>query len=114
MDPYVVFDCESVLPNRFALALAAAARRRALASGAQPRLDAAAIGKSELALHEIAQGVFTSDELGLFLTGSGEATQLACPDYKRRFAAAATTLLPHPPPLSRRRSIDDANQPKEE
>ena len=30
MDPHVVLDCQSVLPNRFALTLAAAARSRAL------------------------------------------------------------------------------------
>ncbi len=30
MDPHVVFDCQKILPNRFALALAAAARTCAL------------------------------------------------------------------------------------
>jgi len=37
MDPHVVFDCQKVLPNRFALTLAAAARSRALARGAEPQ-----------------------------------------------------------------------------
>lgn len=37
MDLFLVFDCQKVLPNRFALALAAAARSRALARGAGAR-----------------------------------------------------------------------------
>lgn len=55
MDPLVVFDCQKVLPNGCSLVLAAAARHRTLARGAEPRLDTAATGVSELALHEIAQ-----------------------------------------------------------
>lgn len=69
MDPHVVFDCQKVLPNRFALTLAAAARSRALARGAQPRLDVADRGVGELALHEIAAGVLSEQELALFLPG---------------------------------------------
>lgn len=34
MDPFVVFDCQQVVPDRFALALAAAPRSRALLRGA--------------------------------------------------------------------------------
>jgi DNA-directed RNA polymerase subunit omega len=71
MDPHVVFDCQKVLPNKFALTLAAAARSRALAHGAEPRLDADERSVSELALHEIAAGVFREDELARFLPGSG-------------------------------------------
>jgi hypothetical protein len=37
MDPHIVFDCEKVLPNRFDLAVAAAARVRALSRGGEPR-----------------------------------------------------------------------------
>ncbi|WP_342640238.1 DNA-directed RNA polymerase subunit omega [Rhodoligotrophos ferricapiens] len=67
MDPFVVFDCAKVLPNRFALTLAAAARGRALRRGAEPRSDRLAAGAGDLALHEIAEGAFTRAELGLFL-----------------------------------------------
>ena len=74
MDPHVVFDCQKVLPNRFALALAAAARSRALGRGAEPRLDLDGVGAKELALHEIAAGVFDPDELVLFLpVGEGRS-----------------------------------------
>jgi DNA-directed RNA polymerase subunit omega len=71
MDPFVVFDCAKVLPNRFALTLAAAARSRALHTGAQPRSDRPAASASELALHEIGEGAFTLAELGLYLEGPG-------------------------------------------
>jgi DNA-directed RNA polymerase subunit K/omega len=71
MDPHVVFDCQKLLPNRFALTLAATARSRALVRGAAPRLDATTSGSvSELALHEIAKGAFGDDELTPFLPGS--------------------------------------------
>lgn len=69
MDPFVVFDCAKVLPNRFALTLAAAARSRALHRGAEPRSDRPAAGAGDLALHEIAEGAFTPAELGSFLEG---------------------------------------------
>ena len=71
MDPHIIFDCQKVLPNRFALTLAAAARSRALARGAEPRLDAADYSVNELALHEIAAGAFTRDELAPFLRMKG-------------------------------------------
>ena len=67
MDPLIVFDCAIVLPNRFALALAAAARSRALNRGAEPRFYGAATSSSERALHEIAAGAFTDRELRPFL-----------------------------------------------
>lgn len=67
MDPHIIFDCEKVLPNRFALTLAAAARSRALNRGAEPRLDIDDASVSDLALHEIAAGVFTREELTPFL-----------------------------------------------
>ncbi|AYM66096.1 DNA-directed RNA polymerase subunit omega [Agrobacterium fabrum] len=44
MDPHVVFDCQDVVPNRFALTVAAAARARALSRGAEPRLDLPSAG----------------------------------------------------------------------
>jgi DNA-directed RNA polymerase subunit omega len=70
MDPHVVFDGQKVLPNRFALSLAAAARKRALNHGAERRLagwpDA---GTGDLALHEIAAAAFTEAELSTALRG---------------------------------------------
>ncbi|MBZ9822835.1 DNA-directed RNA polymerase subunit omega, partial [Mesorhizobium sp. CA4] len=69
MDSLVVFDCAQVIPNRFALTLAAAARSRALHRGAEPRSNRPAASASDLALHEIAEGAFTPAELGLFLEG---------------------------------------------
>jgi DNA-directed RNA polymerase subunit omega len=63
MDPFVVFDCAKVLPNRFALVLAAAARSQALHRGAQPRSDKETNSAIDLALNEIAAGAFTPAEL---------------------------------------------------
>ncbi|MBN9035775.1 MAG: DNA-directed RNA polymerase subunit omega [Rhizobiales bacterium] len=103
MDPHIIFDCQKVLPNRFALTLAAAARSRALARGAEPRLDVADYSVNELALHEIAAGAFTRDELAPFLPGADE----------RR-------LLPPPVPASRLRdggsisaAVAPASRPRE-
>jgi DNA-directed RNA polymerase subunit omega len=80
MDPHVVFDCQKVLPNRFALTLAAAARSRALSRGAEPRLDRDHAGASDLALHEIAAGMFTAKELVAFLPAEGGRRTLPPPD----------------------------------
>jgi len=52
MDPNIVFDCEKVLPNRFGLALAAAARIRALNRGSEPRLRVADAGTTTDAPYE--------------------------------------------------------------
>mgnify|MGYP001355579630 CR=1 FL=1 len=71
MNPLIVFDCHQALPNRFGLVLAAAARSRALAQGAEPRLDMPNVGANDLALIEIAAGAFTRDELAPFLPGTG-------------------------------------------
>ncbi|MDK4733177.1 DNA-directed RNA polymerase subunit omega [Rhizobium sp. CNPSo 3490] len=70
MDPHVVFDCQNILPNRFALSLAAAARTRALRRGAEPRLDPRCASASEVALQEIACGAFADDEMAPFLFAS--------------------------------------------
>ncbi|MER9963653.1 DNA-directed RNA polymerase subunit omega [Mesorhizobium sp. M0045] len=35
MDPLIVLDCENTVPNRFALAVAAAGRARALSRGSE-------------------------------------------------------------------------------
>lgn len=80
MDPHVIFDCQKVLPNRFALTLAAAARGRALARGAEPRLDRPGRSMGDLALKEIAAGAFTRHELAFFLPGPGERHSLPSPD----------------------------------
>lgn len=80
MDPYVVFDGQKVLPNRFALTLAAAARSRALGRGAEPRLDPNHASVSDLALHEIAAGMFSRNELAPFLPGEGGRPSLPPPD----------------------------------
>lgn len=52
MDPHVVFDCQNILPNKFALAVAAAARCPALNRGGKPRLDLRDTNGSKLALQE--------------------------------------------------------------
>ncbi|MER8396278.1 DNA-directed RNA polymerase subunit omega [Mesorhizobium sp. M1340] len=54
MDPLIVLDCENTVPNRFALAVAAAGRARALIRGAEPRLSDKVTVPLELALREIA------------------------------------------------------------
>lgn len=79
MDPHVVFDCQKILPNRFALALAAAARSRALNRGAESRLDRQGVNASELALLEIASGAFVEDELAPYLFPSRARAPLLAP-----------------------------------
>lgn len=91
MDPHVVFDCQKVLPNLFALTLAAAARGRALARGAEPRLDAADRSVGELALHEIAAGVFRESELAPFLPGACGRRSLPPPDPGTRLRDGGST-----------------------
>ncbi|MEH7881327.1 DNA-directed RNA polymerase subunit omega [Rhizobium laguerreae] len=89
MNPSIVFDCEKILPNRFALAMAAAARSRALHRGAEPRLDPSDACDSELALREIAGGSFTSSELAPFLGGPAGTKRLHSPRSGHTFAATA-------------------------
>ncbi|TIM74111.1 MAG: DNA-directed RNA polymerase subunit omega [Mesorhizobium sp.] len=67
MDPLIVFDCENAVPNRFALAVAAAGRARALSRGAEPRVPDEATAPVELALREIAGNRFQPDEVKPFL-----------------------------------------------
>jgi DNA-directed RNA polymerase subunit omega len=80
MDPNIVFDCEKVLPNKFGLAIAAAARVRALGRGGEPRIRIADSGRTELALREIAAGAFKPDELAPFMSGLEEVRRLASSD----------------------------------
>ncbi len=79
MDHLIVFDCEKVLPNRFAVALAAAARSRALRRGAPTRSQVSAAGANELALREIAEGAFPPVELVQLLGGESGADLLGAP-----------------------------------
>ncbi len=73
MDPLVVLDCQKVLPDRFALTLAAAARSRALLQGAGAMLDMPGASPAELALHEIAAGLLTRDEIAAIPPEAGRA-----------------------------------------
>jgi DNA-directed RNA polymerase subunit omega len=71
MNPLIVLDAGKVVPDRFALAVAAAARARALCRGAEPRLEGHVEPEphlvSHLALGEIASRAFTEAELAPFL-----------------------------------------------
>ena len=97
MDPHVVFDCQEIVPNRFALTIAAAARTRALNRGAEPRIDPPNVSIRDLALHEIADGAF-SDELARFLPVSASPARLMASDPKttelRGDGAASTAAAP--------------------
>ncbi len=94
MNPLVVCDCATVVPNRFAIVLAAAARSRALNRGAQPRSGARAAGTCELALCEIAEDAFAPEELVELLDASGGQRFLPAPD---RPQAPEPTLSPGAP-----------------
>ena len=83
MDPLVVFDCQKLVPNRFALALAAAARARALRKGEPVRVQTAGLESTEVALREIASGAFTPNEMGFFFPRNSMPKLLAAPDQLR-------------------------------
>ena len=95
MDPFVVFDCEEVLPNRFALTMAAVARSRALNRGAETRIDRDGHSSSTLALHEMAAGAFTRDELAPFLPQGGQRLALPgkAPGFRLRDGCAEDAAL---------------------
>jgi DNA-directed RNA polymerase subunit omega len=101
MDPHVVFDCQEIIPNRYALTIAAAARTRALNRGAEPRIDPPNVGIRDLALHEIADGAFSRDELARFLPGSATPARLMASDPKatelRGGGATSTAAAPASP-----------------
>lgn len=110
MDPFVVLDCDRIVPNRFALALAAAARSRALNHGAEPRLVKPSASTSELALNEIAEGCFTPAELELFLGGTQAALPPPLPALEFRGSdPRMNASAPASPPG--KRFIDDAYNP---
>ncbi len=73
MDPLIVFDAQRTLPSRFPLAIAAAARARALSRGAEPRRPQEAPNNAGLALREIAAAAFEPDEIELFLLAGSRA-----------------------------------------
>ena len=99
MDPLVVFDCHKQVPNPFGLALAASARTRALRNGAPVRVQAPDLDSTELALREIAAGVFTPRDLGAFLPGSSMPHLLAAPDELcGREPMPMDTVAPGSPP----------------
>ncbi len=84
MNPLIVLDAGKVVPDRFALAVAAAARARALCRGAEPRLEGHVEPEphlvSHLALSEIASRAFTEEELAPFLPeGAAGAPRLGPP-----------------------------------
>src|SRR3954451_16594700 len=67
MDPLIIFDCERVIPNRFSLALGAAARMRALSRGAEPRISEVRRASPDTALREISADAFSPNELQILL-----------------------------------------------
>ncbi|WP_210528520.1 DNA-directed RNA polymerase subunit omega [Rubellimicrobium arenae] len=79
MNPLIVFDAKKVVPDPFALTLAAAARARALRQGAEPRVIAGAAPGPHLALAEIAAGAFAKGELASFLPDAAGVPRLAPP-----------------------------------
>ena len=98
MDPYVVYDCQRVVPNQFALTLAAAARWRALNHGAEPRLvPSAGTGNAYLALQEIAAGVFGNTELARAVGGPNAGAFLAQPASTQSLLAASDAAAPRLP-----------------
>ena len=83
MDPLVVFDCQKQVPNQFGLALAAAARARALRKGEPVRVQTAGLESTEVALREIASGAFTPKQIAVFLPGYSMPSLLGAPDQLR-------------------------------
>lgn len=80
MDPFVVFDAQQVLPNRFGLALAAASRARALNHGHFPRIEPSSnSGPIEIALSEISAGAFDENELAPFAASGDNIGRLEAP-----------------------------------
>ena len=67
MDPLVVFDCQKQVPNRFGLALAAAARARALRKGMPFRIQISGLESTVAALREIYSCAFTLKDIGVLI-----------------------------------------------
>ena len=113
MDPFVVFDCEKFLPKRFSLALAAAARCRALHRGAEPRSRRPAASASDLALCEIADGAFSPADLALLL-GEANETRLCSPSALPELCSGASAGLRPPPARSGRTDLLNKHTPDKE
>lgn len=101
MDPLIVLDCENTVPNRFALAVPAAGRARALSRGGEPRLSDKVTVPVELALREIAGNRFQPDEVKPFvLAGSVPRDGRIRPGRRRKLRGGeGNSWLPHPPSL---------------
>ena len=69
MEMLFTVDCERFIPNRYDLVHAAAIRARALARGAEPKMEGAE-SVSMLALREIAEGRFNPDEIQALLASA--------------------------------------------
>ena len=99
MDPLVVFDCQKIVPDRFALTLVAVARSRALNRGANPRIERPGQSTSGCALHEIAAGAFAPEELAPFLSRGQRSLALTAPSPLREDDAGGLALAsPSPTP----------------
>jgi len=99
MNPLIVIDAAKAVPDPFALAMAAAARARALRRGAPPRSDADARPGPDLALCEIASSAFAEEELAPFLPDTALVSRLAPPKALPRLgggrpSAVAATIPP--------------------
>ncbi|RWL17895.1 MAG: DNA-directed RNA polymerase subunit omega [Mesorhizobium sp.] len=107
MDPLIVFDCENAVPNRFALAVAAAGRARALSRGAEPRVPDEATAPVELALREIAGNRFQPDEVKPFLLADSVPRESGFgPADEESFAVAKGNPWPPHSPSVRGRCTD--------
>ncbi|WP_309083030.1 DNA-directed RNA polymerase subunit omega [Chelativorans sp.] len=73
MNVFLPFECERFMGNRFLLAVAAAARTRALNRGAEPLVSADGSTNVEIAMREIAAGSWREEELHDLLTGRAQA-----------------------------------------
>lgn len=101
MDPMIVFDCENTVPNRFALAVAAAGPARALSRGAEPRLTGSVTVPVELALREIAGNRFQPDEVKPFvLAGSVPRDDRVRPGRRRKLSGGEGQSLAADPALA--------------
>lgn len=68
MNALAVFDCLRVVPDRYALVAAAAARAHALRRGQTPRIATTTASAPLTALQEIAAGAITAEEIRQFLS----------------------------------------------
>jgi len=71
MNPFIMQDCQKVLPNPFLLALTAAARVRALRRGAEPKVLCSPLPPTELALQEIAAGLLAKEDFEFLPSRAG-------------------------------------------